>query len=115
MLGELEIDFLGVSIDALLLTLPAEGMKEVKEVIRKAGVRIEEVGRVESGPPEAVLEVDGKEQDFSPRFRESAYTPVKKVADRKPEDAEAMRLAVEAAARKSLEKKERVIRKLKNA
>ncbi|MDD1713807.1 MAG: hypothetical protein LUQ61_00935, partial [Methanoregulaceae archaeon] len=115
MLEELEIDFLGVSIDALLLTLPAGGVREVTEVIRSAGVRIEQVGRVESGPPEAVLEVRGEEQDFSPRFRESAYTPVKKVADRRPEDPEAMRRAVETAARDALAKKERVIRRLRKA
>ena len=115
MLEELEIDFLGVSIDALLLTLPAGGVREVTEVIRSAGVRIEQVGRVESGPPEAVLEVRGEEQDFSPRFRESAYTPVKKVADRRPEDPEAMRRAVETAARDAVAKKERVIRRLRNA
>jgi hydrogenase expression/formation protein len=112
MLEELEIDFLGVSIDSLLLTLPARGVRDVTEVIRSAGVRIEQVGRVESGPPEAVLEVGGEEQDFSPRFRESAYTPVKKVADRKPEDPEAMRRAVETAARNALAKKERVVRRL---
>ncbi|NTV00127.1 MAG: hypothetical protein HGA55_03275, partial [Methanoregulaceae archaeon] len=112
---ELEIDFLGVSIDALLLTLPAGGVRDVTEVIRSAGVRIEQVGRVESGTAEAVLEMGGEEKDFSPRFRESAYTPLKKVADRRPEDPEAMRRAVETAALDALAKKERVIRRLKKA
>jgi hydrogenase expression/formation protein len=113
MLEQLEIDFLGVSIDSLLLTLPEEGVDQVKKVIRSAGVNVQEVGRVESGPPEAVLLVDGKEHEFSPRFRESAYTPVKKVADRRPKDLEALRSAVVAAAGEAVAKKERVIRKLK--
>jgi hydrogenase expression/formation protein len=113
MLEELEIDFLGVSIDALLLTLPPEGVDEVMNAIRSTGVRTEEVGWVEAGTPEAVLMIEGKEHDFSPRFRESAYTPVKKVADRKPKDPGAMRSAVEQAANEAVAKKERVIRRLK--
>jgi hydrogenase expression/formation protein len=113
MLDELEIDYLGVSIDSLLLTLPEEGVDQVKKVIRSTGVNVQEVGRVESGPPEAILMVDGKEHEFSPRFRESAYTPVKKVADRRPKDLEALRSAVVTAAAIAVAKKERVIRKLK--
>jgi hydrogenase expression/formation protein len=113
MLEELEIDFLGVSIDALLLTLPPDGVDEVKNVIRSAGVRTEEVGWIEAGPPEAVLMIGEKEHDFSPRFRESAYTPVKKVADRRPKDPEAMRSAVKMAANEAVAKKERVVRRLK--
>jgi hydrogenase expression/formation protein len=113
MLEELGIDYLGVSIDSLLLTLPEDGVDDVKTVIRSAGVKVQEVGRVESGPPEAVLLVDGKEHDFTPRFRESAYTPVKKVADRRPKNPEALKSAVVRAADEAMAKKERVIRKLK--
>jgi len=35
--------------------------------------------------------VDGKERDFSPRFRESAYTPVKKVVDTEIRNFEEMK------------------------
>jgi hydrogenase expression/formation protein len=113
MLEELEIDFLGVSIDSLLLTLPPEKAGDVKRVIRSAGVKVEEVGRIEAGRPEAVLVIDGKEHDFTPRFRESAYTPVKKVADRSPRDQGAMRAAVEKAADEAVAKKERILKRLK--
>lgn len=113
MLEELEIDYLGVSLDALLLTLPPGAVDEVSAVVRSSGVAIREIGRVEAGSPGAFLVVDGEEQPFIPRFRESAYTPVKKVADRRPRDQEAMREAVLRAADAAVEKKARVVDRLR--
>ena len=77
-------------------------------VIRAAGVRCAEVGRVETGVPSAVLVTDGRETDFTPRFRESAYTPLKKVVDKRTGDVAAMQAKVETAALAAIEKKERV-------
>jgi len=114
MLEELEIDYLGVSLDALLLTLPRDVVDEVSNVVRSAGVNIREIGRVEAGSPEAVLVVDGKEHAFTPRFRESAYTPVKKVADRLPRDQDAMQEAVRHAADAAVAKKQRVMDRIRS-
>jgi hydrogenase expression/formation protein len=47
-------------------------------------------------------------EDFTPRFRESAYTPVKVVVDSTHRDFEEMRRAVEDAATAAIEKKERI-------
>jgi hydrogenase expression/formation protein len=82
-------------------------------IIRSAGVDIREIGRVEAGEPEAVLESGGKRHDFSPRFRESAYTPVKKVVDRHARDFEEMKQGVRQAADAAIAKKERVKERLK--
>jgi hydrogenase expression/formation protein len=56
--------------------------------------------------------VDGLEQDFTPRFRESAYTPVKKVVDRRVRDFGAMKEGVDRAAEAAIGKKRRVLEKL---
>ena len=112
MLDALEIDYLGVSLDSLLIVAPPEHVPGIRDVISGAGVRIEQVGRIESGSPGAVLCREGEEQDFSPRFRESAYTPVKKVVDRQPPDLEAMKTAVARAADMAVAKKRRVIDRL---
>jgi hydrogenase expression/formation protein len=56
--------------------------------------------------------VDGKECDFSPRFRESAYTPVKKVVDTDMRDFEEMKLGVLRASEAAIQKKQRVLKKL---
>ena len=54
----------------------------------------------------------GKEQDFTPRFRESAYTPVKKVVDTDARDFEEMKEGVLQASEAAIRKKERVLEKI---
>lgn len=112
MLEALRIDYLGVSLDALLIIAPPDGTGEIMRVVGSAGGAIREIGRVEAGRPEAVLESDGKVHDFSPRFRESAYTPVKKVVDRYTREFDDMSRGVEQAATAAMEKKERIKKRL---
>ena len=113
MLEELEIDYLGVSLDALLIVAPPDAAGEISRIVRDQGVKIEEVGHVEAGNPEAVLLSDGREQDFTPRFRESAYTPVKKVVDTDGRDFNTMKELVLGASDAAIRKKERVLAKLR--
>jgi hydrogenase expression/formation protein len=113
LLDTLGIDYLGVSIDALLVVAPPSAAPGILRVVRGCGVPMEEVGRVEKGRPESVLVVDGREQDFTPRFRESAYTPVKKVVDRRVKDFAAMKRGVDRAAEAAIEKKQRVLARLR--
>lgn len=113
MLDALSIDYLGVSLDALLLTCRPSDAPEIMNVIRGAGVEIAEIGRVEGGEPGAFLEIGGRQKDFTPRFRESAYTPVKKVVDRDSHDFEEMKRAVEEAAEAAIGKKARILSRLR--
>ncbi|NVO67786.1 AIR synthase-related protein [Methanofollis tationis] len=113
MLDALEIDYLGVSLDALLIVVPPEYVDEVTAVIRGAGVPIERIGYVEAGPAASVLLSGGKECDFQPRFRESAYTPVKKVVDTEPRDFDEMKKRVEQAADAAVAKKKRILERLR--
>ena len=113
MLEALRIDYLGVSLDALLIVTPPESAAEICRVVRSAGVRIEEIGRAETGKPEAVLVSGGKEQDFTPQFRESAYTPVKKVVDTDARNFDEMKEQVLRASEAAIRKKERVLARLK--
>jgi hydrogenase expression/formation protein len=115
MLDALEIDYLGVSLDALLIVVPPAYADEVTAVIRGAGVPIERIGYVEEGPAASVLLSGGKECDFQPRFRESAYTPVKKVVDTEPRDFDEMKARVERAADAAVAKKMRVLQRLRTA
>ncbi len=108
LLEELSIDYLGVSLDSLLVTVAPDAAGRVADVVRGAGVRIEEVGCIEEGEPGAFLRAGGRVEEFTPRFRESAYTPVKVVVDSTHRDFEEMKKAVEDAATAASEKKERV-------
>jgi hydrogenase expression/formation protein len=112
MLDRLHIDYLGVSLDALLVVAPPAAADRVLRVVREAGVPMEVIGSVERGPAGAVLVVDEREQDFTPRFRESAYTPLKKVVDRAGRDFDEMRAGVDRAAAAAVAKKQRVLSRI---
>ncbi len=115
MLNSLEIDYLGVSIDALLIIAPPEEAVKIAQVIREANVAVDEIGRVEAGVG-AFLEMNGKIADFSPRFREAAYTPIKKTVGQDAErDVAEMTLKVDEAAENAVEKKRRFIEKIKRS
>jgi hydrogenase expression/formation protein len=113
LLLNLNIDYLGVSLDALLITAPELAVGEITRVIADSGVRIREIGRVEAGPASAILVEGGKERDFTPKFRESAYTPLKKVVDSTPGNFDEMKVKVQAAADAAIMKKNRVIERIK--
>jgi hydrogenase expression/formation protein len=113
MLDDLLIDYLGVSIDALLIIAPEEEAKEIARTIGKAGVAVDEIGTVEAGEG-ALLHMDGKVMDFSPRFREAAYTPIKKaVGQDARRDVAEMTAKVDRAAMNAVEKKRQFIEKIK--
>lgn len=113
MLDKLEIDYLGVSLDALLIIALPEYADEILQCVREKGVAIDIVGKVEEGAG-AELIINGESCDFTPRFRESAYTPIKKlVGEKTPKNFDEMREAVDKAAAQAVKKKERIIKRLK--
>ncbi|MHB8117176.1 MAG: AIR synthase-related protein [Methanothrix sp.] len=113
MLDDLLIDYLGVSIDALLIIAPEEEAKEIARTIGKAGVAVDEIGTVEAGEG-ALLHMDGIVTNFSPRFREAAYTPIKKVVGQDARrDVAEMTAKVDRAAMNAVEKKRQFIEKIK--
>jgi len=114
MLDRLEIDYLGVSIDALLIIAPPEEVEAISSAIRAAGVEIEVIGRVEEGEG-AYLDIDGQLRDFSPRFREAAYTPIKKaIGQEAARDVKEMTRRVDEAAREAVEKKRRFVERIRH-
>lgn len=116
MLDELEIDFMGVSIDSLMVICKEEVAKDVVNVVKSAGVRIREVGWVEDGEDGetgAFLIENGQKKKIRPRFRESAYTPLKKVVgEEEPPDFEDMKRRVDEAVKKAIEKKKKVLERI---
>lgn len=112
MLEELQIDFMGVSTDSLMIVCPEDTAEKVKKVVKEAGVKIEEVGWVEKGEGAYLIE-NGQKKPIKPKFRESAYTPLKKVVgEEKPLNFEEMKQKVDTALRMAIEKKNIVLKKL---
>ncbi|WP_348304647.1 AIR synthase-related protein [Methanothrix sp.] len=115
MLNELKIDYLGVSIDALLIIAPPEEAEAIAAAIRDVGVKVDEIGRVEEGEG-AYLDIDGKRSDFSPRFREAAYTPIKKVIGQEAvREVAEMTRKVDLAAQNAVEKKKRFVERIRGS
>jgi len=113
MLESLEIDYLGVSIDALLIIAPPSSVEELMKVVRGTGVDIDMIGRVEEG---CGIELHTRHgiKDFEPRFRESAYTPIKKVVDEGPvRDFAEMSEKVDIAAERAIDKKKRFVERIR--
>ncbi len=113
MLDKLEIDYLGVSLDALLIIAPPDNVDEIIECVRRKDVSIDIVGKVVEGGGAELL-IKGEIRDFTPRFRESAYTPIKKlVGDKTPRNFEEMKKAVDRAALHAVEKKKHIVERLR--
>ncbi len=110
MLDELDIDYLGVSLDALLVIPPPEVAADVLQLLREHGIAAGIVGRVEKGSG-AQLTKGNKCIDLTPKFRESAYTPIKKVVGESTKlDVPMMCTKVDTAAKNAAKKKADIIR-----
>jgi hydrogenase expression/formation protein len=104
MLQELEIDPFGISTDSLMLILPQDSAAEVKAALRGVA-KVYEVGRVEVGRG-AYLENSEGERELKAKFREAAYTKVKKIiGEGAPKEMDEMRRRIEEAAARAAKKK----------
>lgn len=111
MLEKLDIDPLGVSIDSILLSTGPRQAKAIVSLFKRNGVRAGVVGRVSKGKG-VLITTDGRLEELRPRFREAAYTPIKKVVDRPPADQLGMEARIDEAARRAMEKKRIVLKML---
>ncbi|HJJ55776.1 MAG TPA: AIR synthase-related protein, partial [Methanocorpusculum sp.] len=75
LLDKLGIDYLGVSLDALMIIAPKEFANDIINVVESVGVKIKKIGFVREGVSMSKLIKNGVEEDFKPKFREAPYTP----------------------------------------
>lgn len=109
MLDKLDIDYLGVSLDALLIIAPRSIVDDILESLRRCDIAADVVGRVEKGSG-AQLFKGGEYHDLTPKFRESAYTPIKKVVGELADgDISEMRVKIDEATKNAARKKKKVI------
>jgi hydrogenase expression/formation protein len=113
MLDELRIDYMGVSIDSLLIVTPADLVEELKRTL-KGTIKVDEVGYIAQGSGAELLSA-GERLPLRPKFRESAYTPVKKIVGEQADEREVelMRAQVELAAERAIVKKQQMIEYLR--
>ncbi len=113
MLDSLNIDFMGVSIDSLMVICPENVAEDVIHVIKKTGVRADVVGWVDEG--KGAFSVENKKiSPLKPKFRESAYTPIKKlVGEDRPDNFDDMKESIDKAFKSALIKKRKIVERLR--
>ena len=81
MLADLDIDPLGLSIDSLMIIARPDAVDEIMGALDEVNVAVDVIGMVNASGKTTLESEDGSIRHLVPKFREAAYTPVKKVVD----------------------------------
>ena len=109
LLESVNVDYLGVSLDALLIYCSEKVSQNIIDDLAKNNIECAEIGYVDDSKTVSMIYGD-KKQSVLPRFRESAYTKIKQeIGEETPENIEQMERSVEEAAVKAIEKRNRMI------
>jgi len=109
------VDYLGVSLDALMIFCPPEYSEEICKRVRDAGIEIDIIGEVNENKDQIKLVREEGEAKLFPKFRESAYTPVKQVIGEKEEENVIQQMAqkIEICADQALQKRIKFVNLIK--
>jgi hydrogenase expression/formation protein len=114
LLESVKVDYLGVSLDSLLIYCSQEVANDIIQDLAKINIKCAEIGYVDDSKTVSMISQDEK-QSILPRFRESAYTKIKQeIGEESPENIEQMERRIEEAANKAIEKRSRMIDYIKN-
>lgn len=81
MLDDLDIDPLGVSIDAIMIICSPDDSELVMDKLDEENIKSAVIGYVDDSGECVIEDADFNIRTLEPKFREAAYTPVKKVVD----------------------------------
>ena len=114
LLESVKVDYLGVSLDALLIYCSQEVANDIIQDLAKINIKCAEIGYVDDSKTVSMISQDEK-QSILPRFRESAYTKIKQeIGEESPENIEQMERRIEEAAYNAIEKRSRMIDYINN-
>ena len=110
MLKETSTDYLGVSLDALLIFCKPNITQEIIQILDNGDIKANKIGVCTGERGVKFHSIDGGIIPFDPKFRESAYTPVKKIIGEEMDERgwKAMREKIKKSYNDALEKKERI-------
>jgi hydrogenase expression/formation protein len=115
LLEKVEVDYLGVSLDALLIYCSEGIVEKIISDLKRRNIKCAEIGYVDDSKKVYMTYKDGNKQEIKPKFRESAYTKIKQeVGEESPEEIMEMENAIELAAAKALEKRKEIIAYINN-
>ncbi|MFX0032454.1 MAG: AIR synthase-related protein [Candidatus Hodarchaeota archaeon] len=115
LLEKVKVDYLGVSLDALLVFCPSNISGKIISDLKNNGIKSAEIGIVDSSNQVSITYGDDRKKSILPKFRESAYTKIKQEVGEEPPDLQfQMEKQIEVAASKALEKRKEIIKHIKN-
>ena len=115
MLEKVGVDYLGVSLDALLIYCPEKYSKDIIQDLKENGIQCAEIGYVDDSNQVSMILKENIKKYILPRFRESAYTKIKQeIGEDTPNEKDLMESMVNIAAQKALEKRRDVVNYIKN-
>ena len=115
LLEKVGVDYLGVSLDALLIYCSEDITERIMTDLQKINVKCSEIGFVDDSKQISMIFKDKKQKGILPRFRESAYTKIKQeIGEKSPELLNEMEKSIEQSAIEALEKRKKIIDYVKN-
>ena len=113
MLDTLDIDALGVSIDSLMIIIDAKAKEDILELLNKNNIKCDIIGEI-TDTGKTLIEYDDRTEELKPKFREAAYTPIKKVVDNLyDENYDENIKIIDEATRSAINKKNEVVKHVK--
>jgi len=110
LLNQTGVDYLGVSLDSLLIYCDESISEKIINDLKSINIKCCEIGFVDDSNEVKFISVDKKSSTILPRFRESAYTKIKKqIGEKAPEDNKQMENMIEIAAKKALNKRKEIL------
>jgi len=110
MLEAVGVDYLGVSLDSLLIYCSDSISQKIISDLRSINIMCDEIGYVDNSN-QVCMTYKGKEKKkILPKFRESAYTKIKQeIGEEPPESQIVMEHNIEKAASEALQKRKKII------
>jgi len=114
LLKKVGVDYLGVSLDALLIYCSEKVSDKIISDLAKGNIKCVEIGFVDDSKQVSMV-FDNETKNILPRFRESAYTKIKQeIGEDTPEAINDMESKVEKAASEALQKRKNIVDYIKN-
>ena len=110
LLNKTGVDYLGVSLDSLLIYCDDNVCEKIINDLKSINIKCSEIGCVDDSNEVKFVSADKKSATILPRFRESAYTKIKKqIGEKTPEAYKQMEKMIEANAKKALNKRKEIL------
>lgn len=115
MLKDLDIDPLGVSIDSLMLIVDSKIKDDIIKLLNNNNIKTGVIGHITDTAKTIIEYEDNTTKQLTPKFREAAYTPIKRVIDStNPANFEKNKKIIDEATLKAINKKNKLVTWINN-